>query len=122
MTPRFWNKAGTIIEKYEKILVRIGLVSLAIVALSLGYILIASSRPSPIILLPVLLLFFFGGLGLVKLQFKTKIDKENKDIDTFMEQASKGENFMLWYGSIFITIWLVGVAVIGIQIVAKYFK
>ena len=96
----FWNKVSIKVEKYEKILVCLGLIGLACLFAFLSYFFFINHENNELLfllaILSALVLFFCLGLGLVKYAFG--------------ESAAKKHgfgHFMIWYASAFLSFWFI---------------
>ncbi|MGO8991242.1 MAG: hypothetical protein ACLQGU_14305 [bacterium] len=96
----FWNKVSIKVEKYEKILVGLGLIAGTSLFAFLSYFFFINHEKNELLflfaILSGLVLFFCCGLGLVKY--------------TFLKSPAKKRGlspFMTWYASAFLSFWFI---------------
>ena len=109
MTPKIWNSVAKKIEPNSNVLAKIGLAVLISYAAFLGIAFWNGYKLNQLVVLPILFLFFLGGLGLVQYGFKTFVEKESQTIDEYMTKATTSKKITMWYSSIFISVFLIGV-------------
>jgi hypothetical protein len=98
---KFWTKVSAKVDKSEKMLVNIGLVSLIYIGSVATYYLFVNNNKNEILVLTtalsVIVLFTISGFGLLKYTYFGKCPK--------IEEATE---FQKAYASVFFTLWHIG--------------
>jgi hypothetical protein len=116
MTPKIWYRLSFTIERYEKYLVAFGIVCLLSIGLMLLLMFLDIMQPSFLVTVPAILLFYCCGLGMVRKNFKTGIEKSGKTIDLYLAGASVPKKMMMYYASFFLAAWFSVITIMLYQV------
>jgi hypothetical protein len=112
VTPKLWSKIAKKIAAKEKLLVQVGVASLVVFIILIIAIVKYEIFLNPLVLLPIIILFYCCGFGLVRHLFKTVVEKNHKSTNEYFEISSTVQKYIMWFCSLGISIWFLGLTII----------
>jgi hypothetical protein len=112
MTPCFYYKIAKKVEKSKNQIGRAGLIVLLVFLSSALVNALFFDILYAVILAPLGVLFFLFGLGLLPTWYKDREEQEELNFDAFWQTKSFVGKLFLWYSSVFLSFWMLGVSII----------